>query len=125
LFIALSNNDPAPLYEQIKKHIIEQILNGKLPPGYMLPSIRALAKELKISVITVKKAYDDLEAGGYIITSHGKGSFVAESGAEFAKEDKLKNIQHCFELGIDICRELGMDNDSVMNIFNEILDAYS
>jgi GntR family transcriptional regulator len=125
LFIALSNNDPAPLYEQIKTSVIEQILSGKLPPGHMLPSIRALAKELKISVITVKKAYDDLEAGGYIITSHGKGSFVAKSGAEFAKEDKLKNIQHYFELGIDICRELGMDDGSIINTFKEILDTYS
>lgn len=125
MFIALSNNDPAPLYEQIKMRIIEQILSGKLPPGYMLPSIRVLAKELKISVITVKKAYDDLEARGYIITSHGKGSFVAKSGAEFAKEDKLKNIQHYFEHGIDICRELGMDNGNIINTFSEILDAYS
>ncbi|MGE5613792.1 MAG: GntR family transcriptional regulator [Bacillota bacterium] len=125
MFIALSNNDPAPLYEQIKTRVIEQILSGKLPPGYMLPSIRALAKELKISVITVKKAYDDLEAGGYIVTSQGKGSFVARAGAEFAREDKLRNVQHYFERGIDICRELGMDNGSIVKTFNEVLDSYS
>jgi len=84
LFIALSNNDPTPLYEQIKKQIIEQIMSGELPPGYMLPSIRALAKELEISVITVKKAYEDLEANGYIVTNQGKGSFVAQAGAELS-----------------------------------------
>lgn len=124
MFIALSNNDPTPLYEQIKKQITEQIINGELPPGYMLPSIRALAKELGISVITVKKAYEDLEAGGYIVTNQGKGSFVAKAGAEFVRESRLKEIQQSFENGISLCRELGMDNEEVMKIFNDILDEF-
>jgi len=124
LFIALSNNDPTPLYEQIKKQITEQIINGELPPGYMLPSIRVLAKELGISVITVKKAYEDLEAGGYIVTNQGKGSFVAKAGAEFVRESRLKEIQQSFENGISLCRELGMDSEEIIKIFNDILDEF-
>lgn len=122
MFIALSNNDPFPLYEQIKKQVIEQIVNGKLQPGYMLPSIRALAKELEISVITVKKAYEDLETGGYIVTRAGKGSFVAEAGAEFVKEAKLKKIQDAFENGIDECMKLGMADGEITKAFKVILE---
>jgi GntR family transcriptional regulator len=124
LFIALSNNDPTPLYEQIKKQIIEQIMSGELPPGYMLPSIRALAKELEISVITVKKAYEDLEANGYIVTNQGKGSFVAQAGAEFVRESKLKEIQKSFERGIALCRELSFDDGGILKVFCDILDEF-
>ena len=121
LFIALSNSDPAPLYEQIEKQVIEQIMNGKLPAGQMLPSIRALAREIEISVITVKKAYEDLEAGGYIITAPGKGSFVAEAGAEFVKEARLRKVQQSFEEGIQECRGLGMDDEEIVRTFRVIL----
>jgi GntR family transcriptional regulator len=122
LFIALSNSDPAPLYEQIEKQVIEQIMNGKLPPGHVLPSIRALAKELEISVITVKKAYEDLEAGGYIVTNQGKGSFVAEAGAEFVRETILKNVQASFENGIEECKKLGMNDIEMIKTFKDILN---
>lgn len=122
MFIALSNSDPAPLYEQIEKQVIEQVLNGKLQPGYMLPSIRGLAKELEISVITVKKAYEDLEASGYITTTPGKGSFIAEAGVEFVKETKLKKMQEAFESGIDQGRALGMDDKQIEKIFKVIFD---
>ncbi|MCX8130626.1 MAG: GntR family transcriptional regulator [Clostridia bacterium] len=122
MFIALSNSDPAPLYEQIKKQVIEQIMNGKLSPGQDLPSIRALAKELEISVITIKKAYEDLEAAGYIVTRPGKGSCVAESGSEFVKEMKLRNIQENFEKGISECRSLGMEDEEIIKSFRIILE---
>lgn len=122
MYIVLSNSESAPLYEQIKRQVIEQIMNGSLPPGYMLPSIRALAKELEISVITVKKAYDDLEAEGYIDTRHGRGSCVAEAGAEFVKEMKLKTVQAFFEKGILSCRELGMDSETIEQTFRLVLE---
>jgi GntR family transcriptional regulator len=121
LFIALSNSDPAPLYEQIKRQVIEQIMNGRLQPGQMLPSIRALAREIEISVITVKKAYEDLEAGGYIVTAPGKGSFVAEAGAEFVRETRLRKVQASFEEGIEECRRLGMSDEEVVKTFRDIL----
>lgn len=121
MFIALSNSDPAPLYEQIKRQVIEQIMNGRLQPGQMLPSIRALAREIEISVITVKKAYEDLEAGGYIVTAPGKGSFVAEAGAEFVRETRLRKVQASFEEGIEECRRLGMSDEEVVKTFRDIL----
>ncbi|MBC8078756.1 MAG: GntR family transcriptional regulator, partial [Gorillibacterium sp.] len=114
MYIVLSNSEPAPLYEQIKKQIMEQIVSGKLFPGEMLPSIRLLAKELEISVITVKKAYDDLESEGFIVTRPGKGSCVAAAGAEFIREMKLKTMQQFFEQGIGVCRELEMDEAAIM-----------
>ena len=122
MFIALSNSDPTPLYEQIEKQIIDLIMNGKLEAGFELPSIRALARELGISVITVKKAYENLEAGGYIITRPGKGSVVAEAGAEFVREAILKDIQASFENGIDGCRKLGMDDEEILSTFKLILE---
>lgn len=125
MFIALSNSDPAPLYEQIKKQVIEQIMDGKLPPGYMLPSIRALAKELEISVITVKKAYEDLEAGGYVVTNQGKGSYVAQAGVEFVKEARLKELESSFERGIAVCRELDMADAEILRTFRDILENLS
>lgn len=122
MYIVLSNSDPAPLYEQIKKQVIEQILQGVLSPGTMLPSIRALAKELEISVITVKKAYEDLETEGYIATKQGIGSYVAEAGAEFVKETKLKAVQQAFEKGLAGCRELGMEDEEILRIFRLLME---
>lgn len=122
MFISLSNSDPAPLYEQIERQVIEQILNGELQPGSDLPSIRALARELKISVITVKRAYENLEAEGYIVTRQGKGSTIAEAGAEFVKETKLREAQESFEKGIERCRQLGMKNNEIVDAFRLVLD---
>ncbi|MDF2925872.1 MAG: hypothetical protein K0R57_4786 [Paenibacillaceae bacterium] len=122
MYITLSNSDSAPLYEQIKKQIVEQIIQGDLAAGAMLPSIRVLAKDLEISVITVKKAYEDLESNGYIVTKQGIGSCVAEAGAEFVKETKLKTVQQFFERGIAGCRELGMDDEEIIRTFKLFLD---
>ena len=76
--ILIRNSDSQPIYEQIVRQVSAQILSGALPPGTALPSIRALARDLKISVITTKRAYDELEAAGFLVTVAGKGSFVAE-----------------------------------------------
>lgn len=122
MFIALTNNDPTPLYEQIKRQIVEQIMNETLASGAMLPSIRGLAKELKISVITVKKAYEDLENEGYIITMQGKGSFVAHAGAEMIKESRLKEAEESFQKGIREYTKLSMKKQEIKDVFNMILD---
>ena len=122
MFIALSNSDPNPLYEQIEKQIIEQVVKGKLKAGDILPSIRLLAKELEISVITVKKAYENLEYKGFIVTKPGKGSFISEAGEEYVKESKLKKIQEYFEKGIDECRLLGMKDNEIVSTIKLILE---
>lgn len=91
--IIISNSNDQPIYNQIKEQIKEQILGGDLAEKTALPSIRKLAKDLQISVITTKRAYDELEKEGFIETFPGKGSFVASQNHEFLKEKQLKLIE--------------------------------
>jgi len=91
--IILSNNNPDPIYLQIVEQIRAQIVQGILPEGTLLPSIRSLAKDLRISVITTKRAYDELEREGYIQTVAAKGSYVAARSHEQLKEEYLRKIE--------------------------------
>ncbi|NLW39933.1 MAG: GntR family transcriptional regulator [Tissierellia bacterium] len=91
--IIVSNSSNEPIYEQISKQIKGMILKGELKEGDLLPSIRGLAKELQISVITTKRAYDELEKEGFIQTVQGKGSYVAGQNKELMREKKLKIIE--------------------------------
>jgi len=91
--IVISNSSDEPIYEQIKRQIKNSILCGELKEGELLPSIRNLAKELMISVITTKRAYEDLEKEGYIVTRPGKGSYVAAQNKEFMREMRLKIVE--------------------------------
>ena len=91
--ILIRNSDSQPIYEQIVRQVSGQILSGALPPGTALPSIRALARDLKISVITTKRAYDELEAAGFLYTVAGKGCFVAQKNTELIREEHLKEIE--------------------------------
>lgn len=88
--IYLSNSGQEPIYAQITRQIKQQILSGALRPGDALPSIRLLARELRISVITTKRAYEDLERDGFILTQQGRGSFVAEQNPALLREEHLK-----------------------------------
>ncbi|MEA4898912.1 GntR family transcriptional regulator [Bacillota bacterium Meth-B3] len=91
--IVIRNAGGQPIYEQIMAQIKGQIASGRLAPGEMLPSIRALAKDLRISVITTKRAYDELTREGYIETAPGRGSYVAERDAELMREEHLRQIE--------------------------------
>lgn len=91
--IIISNSAKEPIYEQIVKQIKSEILKGTLAPGDSLPSIRNLAKELCISVITTKRAYDELEHEGFIETVGGKGTFVSSQNKEFIREKRLKILE--------------------------------
>ena len=91
--LIISNASGKPIYEQICTQIKNAILSGELSPGDALPSIRALAKDLRISVITTKRAYDELEAEGFIYTLPGKGSFVAPKNTELLREENLRRIE--------------------------------
>ena len=91
--IIISNSSEDPIYEQIIKQIKNQIINGELDEEEPLPSIRKLARELGISVITTKRAYEELEKEGFIDTVGGKGSFVASQNREFLKEKKMKAVE--------------------------------
>lgn len=118
--IVISNKDDRPIYEQIVSQFKEMIISGKLKSGEALPSIRALAKDLRISVITTKRAYEELERDGFIETMAGKGSFVAEQNTEAIKEEKLKAIEKQM---LDIRREAelcGIDLKTLTEMFELI-----
>lgn len=118
--IVISNKEDRPIYEQIVSQFKEMIISGKLKSGEALPSIRALAKDLRISVITTKRAYEELERDGFIETVAGKGSFVAEQNTEAIKEEKLKAIEKRM---LDIRREAelcGIDLKTLTEMFELI-----
>ena len=93
MYILIDSKTGVPIYDQIATQIKEQILDGSLPEGEALPSIRSLAKDLRISVITTKRAYEELEQEGFIYTMPGKGSYVAVQNRELMREEDLKKIE--------------------------------
>lgn len=99
--ILISNSSRAPLYEQIEEQIKNQIMTGELAEGDALPSMRILAKELKISIITTKRAYEDLERDGFIYSITGKGSFVKGVNSDIIKENMMFAIQELLESAVD------------------------
>ena len=119
--ILISNSSSVPIYEQIKNSIIEQIMNEELKEDEALPSIRSLALDIHISVMTIKKAYDELEKEGYIITRQGKGSFVAPKNLEFVKERKQQEMEEHLEKAIEIANTLRISMNEVKELI-DILD---
>ena len=111
--IYLSNSGQEPIYAQITRQIKQQILSGALRPGDALPSIRLLARELRISVITTKRAYEDLERDGFILTQQGRGSFVAEQNPALLREEHLKKVEDCLQGAVDAARLGGIGYDEV------------
>ena len=106
--IIISNSSPDPIYEQIVKQVKSQIISGDLVPGDPLPSIRKLALELQISVITTKRAYDELEGEGFIDSVGGKGTFVASQNKEILKEKKMKIVEDKLAQAVAEARLLGI-----------------
>ena len=102
--IVISNSSDKPIYEQIAQQIKKMIISGELSPGEALPSMRFLAKELRISVITTKRAYSDLERDGFIETVTGKGSFVANQNLAFIREEQLRLAEEFLQKAVDIAR---------------------
>ena len=115
--IIISNANNIPIYEQIYKQIKDSIISSKLTEGEALPSIRALAKELRVSVITTKRAYDELEKEGYINTVPGKGSYVAKKNLEIIKEDSLKKIENHMQAIIELSSHCGLDDKEIIEMF--------
>lgn len=99
--IIISNSSGVPIYEQIKEQIKNQIMTGELAEGDALPSMRVLAKELKISIITTKRAYEDLEKDGFIYSIMGKGSFVKGINSDIVRENMMFAIQELLETAVD------------------------
>lgn len=121
--IIISNSSSVPLYEQITQAIKQAIFSNELKEEEMLPSVRRLANELKISFLTVKKAYDELEQEGFIKTVQGKGSFVAPKNLELLREEKLKEIQEYVEKIKDIALVADISNEDIKEIFKIIFEG--
>ena len=120
--INISNTSTIPLYEQIQTQIKAQILNGSLQPGEGLPSIRNLAKELKVSIITTKRAYEELEKDGFIQTVVGKGTFVSNQNTERLKEITLYNLENKLEEIIKQAKSAGITLEEGLEIFKSIYE---
>ena len=101
LNLIISNSSGKPIYEQITAQIKNSILSGELQEGEALPSMRALAKDLRISVITTKRAYEDLERDGFVVTVAGKGCFVAPSNLELMREEQRKRVEQTLEQAVE------------------------
>jgi len=117
LDLIISNASDQPIYEQIFSQIKNSIVSGKLREGDALPSIRALAKDLRISVITTKRAYDELERAGYINTVAGKGCFVAEKNIEVIREEHLKEIEVHIQRIVELAAALNMSENEIFEIY--------
>ena len=120
--IILSNSNGIPIFEQIENAIKEAIFSNELKEEEMLPSVRNLANELKISFLTVKRAYDELEQAGFIKTVVGKGSFVAPKNLDLIKEEKLKEIQDYIEKVYNISKIANISEDEVKELFKMIFE---
>lgn len=114
--IIISNQSELPIYAQIREQIKEQILNGQISEGTVLPSIRSLAKDVGVSVITTTRAYNDLEKEGFIATMQGKGSVVLSTDNNMLKEQFLIRIEQSIERAVESAKQVGMTKDEVKQI---------
>lgn len=120
--IIISNTNGKPIYEQITVQIKGMIMNGTLDQGDALPSIRLLAKELRISVITTKRAYDDLEKEGFIVTIPGKGSFVSEKNTEFVREEQLRKVEEHIQYAVEYGKTSGISLEEMQGIMKMLYE---
>ncbi|NLM27567.1 MAG: GntR family transcriptional regulator [Clostridiaceae bacterium] len=114
--IIISNLSEQPIYEQIAAQIKDSIIKGELKEAEMLPSIRSLANELKISVITTKRAYEELERDGYITTVPGKGSYVAAQNRELLKESRMRIVEEKLIEAVSAAKTIGLTLDEVFEM---------
>jgi len=120
--IIINNSSMQPIYEQIVNQIKSAIMCGELKEEQALPSVRTLAKELKVSALTVKKAYDALDEEGFIVTVHGKGSFVNFANQNLMLEEKKKEVEADLEMAIRKGRSCGMSNQELLELFQIVLE---
>lgn len=120
--IVIRNASADPIYRQIVEQIKAQIIDGRLEPGEALPSIRNLARDLQISVITTKRAYDELERAGFLDTVGGKGTFVADTNHELLREARMHAIEEHFSRGITEARRIGIGQSEIVRMIELLFD---
>ena len=122
MHIILNHSSMVPIYEQLMEQIKSDIINSSLKEGEALPSVRSLAGELRISALTVKKAYDKLEGEGFVTTIHGKGTYVTASDKQLALEARQKEAEAAFEKVIDRALAMGMSREDILETVTLLLD---
>ncbi len=120
--IIINSSSMVPIYEQIMDQIKAQITAGDLRENDVLPSVRTLAKDLKISALTVKKAYDNLEQEGYTVTVHGKGTYVAAANTERILEDRRREVESDLEKAVEKGRRCGLKDEEIRELFDLIME---
>ena len=120
--IIIRNTGGQPIYEQIYSQLKAQIIAGAVPPGEALPSIRALAKDLKISVITTKRAYDELEAEGFLYTVAGKGCFVAEKNLDLIREQQLRELEGHLTAAAGLAKSCAVTVEELIDMLRVLLE---
>ena len=120
--LIIRNTVNQPIYDQICAQIKAQIISGQLSPGEALPSIRALAKDLKISVITTKRAYDELEAQGFLYTVAGKGCFVAEKNLDIIREQRLKELEDHLVAAVELAASCAVSPAELQEMLRILLE---
>lgn len=121
--IQINNSSDDPIYLQIKNQIKAQIISGELRVGEQLPSIRFLAKELRVSMVTAKRAFDELELDGFIDSVQGKGNFVAAQNKELIREEYLKKIESKLQETIELSKIVGISNDELIQMLKSCLEG--
>lgn len=116
--IIISNSSNTPIYEQIKEQIKNKIVSNELKTGELLPSIRSLAKDLRISVITTKNAYEELEKEGYIETIPSKGTYVADKNIELIREEQLQKIESLIDTAVSIARISNISKEEIQDMLD-------
>ena len=122
MHIILNHSSMVPIYEQLMEQIKSDIIQSELKEGEALPSVRTLAGELRISALTVKKAYDKLEEEGFVTTVHGKGTYVSASDKQLALDARQKAIEDDFDKVIDRALSMGMKKEEISEVVKLILD---
>lgn len=120
--LIINHSSMVPIYEQVVEQVKTQIAKGELQENDVLPSVRLLAKELKISALTVKKAYDQLEEEGFTVTVHGKGTYVAAANTERLLEEQKKEIEAEFEKTIEKGLRAGLSKEELKDMFEIIIE---
>ena len=120
--IILNNASMIPIYEQLVEQVKNLILSGELPENEALPSVRTLAAALKISALTVKKAYDKLEEDGFVVTVHGKGTYVAPTNRSLAMEARRRAVEEDFTRALDKARAVGMTPPEIRELLGLLLE---
>lgn len=120
--IIINSSSMVPIYEQIIDQIKAQITAGDLKENDILPSVRTLARDLKISALTVKKAYDNLEQAGFTVTIHGKGTYVAAADTEQMLEAQRREVEEALEKAVEKGRRCGMSDEEIRELFKLIME---